>query len=241
MIEIVVDTKEFTRAMTELERNQLPFATSKAINGTLLAFQKAEQGELRDQFLLRRTRWVLQGVKINREDFARKDKLEGRVHLDRQRDFLEKFERGGIKRPRSGRSLAIPKEIRKNPRTIISAERRPKAFHFPLQPQRSGPLAQVFLLTREKRIIRRGKVVGLDPRAGAVQRLFMIRRHDGTGGIYERLGRGRGSRTKLLYLFTPRARIEPQLNWHFTAHKTVRAEWPRQFAAAFAHALRTAR
>jgi hypothetical protein len=141
MIEIDVDPRKAVATLTALGERQLPFATMKALNELATGFQADERAVIQSSFTVRRP-WVLQGVKIDREDFATKEKLEARVRIDQQRDFFDKFEEGGIRTPVTGgihrkgggggsaRSLAIPVNVRRTKAQIILKSQTPKSFNF---------------------------------------------------------------------------------------------------------------
>jgi len=120
---------DFTPAL-KLFRNverQIPFATAQAINSTLTGAQREIRGGLNRRFTLRRKQFIERTIKINRQDFATKTKLEGKLQVDRDRPVLAKHERGGRKQAKSGH-LAIPTGTR---------HRRTKRF--PTLKSRYGP------------------------------------------------------------------------------------------------------
>ncbi|MEQ9569057.1 MAG: hypothetical protein RLN75_02615 [Longimicrobiales bacterium] len=63
----------------------------------------------------------------------------------------------------------------------------------------------------------------------------------GRGVILQRVGRGKSSRLKRLYLFVPDVPIEPELDFEDNARRVVRDEFDGHFAEAFDRAVRTAR
>lgn len=220
-IDVDIDTAEFNRFLVRLHRDQLPFATSVAINRTAKDFQEAQREHIHDVFTVRRKRWVDRSVKI--KPFATKRRLMAKVGIhppggDERADILTKFESGGIKRPQGGRSLAVPDEVKRTKTGFIGKRQRPKAFDFELWGR--GPEATVY----------RGR-----------RRAFMIRYPDGEGFIFRRTGRGAGSRMRLLYTFTPQARIDPLLEFFETAEEIIQSRFDENFADAFAHAMDTAR
>ena len=81
----------------------------KAFNQTATDFQRTQRADMDRPFIMRRRSFNEQGVKINREDFARKDKLDVIVHIDEKRDSLTRFEEVDEKKPSDGgKSIALP-------------------------------------------------------------------------------------------------------------------------------------
>lgn len=216
--EITVDTNavQISDFMRSLFADQVPFAVSTAINRTARDFQDAQRDLMRDRFTIRRP-WVLQGVKINRGDFATKTKLEARVHIDPARDFLVKFEEGDTKRPRGSR-IAVPKEARRTKTGVVSRSQRPRALRF----VQHGEGARAVVYRGEKRT-------------------FMILRPGGRGEIFQRFGRrGRGA-LRLLFSFTPEAETPEALDFEDTARRVVATRFGAHFSTAFDSAAASAR
>lgn len=228
MLEITVDPRSLISSMNGMEA-QLPFATARALNEVAVAFQMDEQQVIQGEFTVRRP-WVLKGVKIDRKDFATKSKLEVRIHIDPTRDFLNKFEQGGTKTPRSGISISIPIGARRSLQSIIPSKLRPKNLHF--KPGKHGTL------------------VGDDG-------TFLIRKPNGAGVILQRKGRAvslkkrlqgplmkgqrRDNNLVVLYVLKPKAPVPAELHFHDTARKTFTREWPRAFTKWWNESVRTAR
>lgn len=128
MIQIKVDASE---ALTYLQRvsQQAPFAVSLALNRVANHAQSAVRDGIKRTYTLRREQYVLNTVKINREDRARKDKLDTILRIDPERDLLAKFEEGGTKTARDGRNIAIPTDnIRRTKKDIVQRSQRPRAL-----------------------------------------------------------------------------------------------------------------
>jgi hypothetical protein len=229
VIEISVDPRQLIKEMNGMDR-QLPFAVARALNECAVSFQADERTLITREFTVRRP-WVLQGVKINRQDFATKTKPEVRIHVDPQRDFLNKFEQGGIRAPRAGKkALSVPISVRSNPRTVIKGSMRPKAFDF----KKVGP----------------GVFKGTN-------RTILIQKPDGRGVILQRKGRSvavskrqhgplmKGQRRDhalvVLYVLRPRTPVPDDLHFVETARKSFRVHWPLSFTKWWNESVRTAR
>ena len=135
-MEIIVkdNIKEFTRWLDEIHKKQIPFATSRALNDTAVDVQEAEVSVVKRVFRSLKTWWLKQqptGIKVK---FSNKQNLHARVFTDAY--FAEIQEKGGTKKPRRARNLAIPTEkVPKKYRTSHGAkemiEQRNKVFATP--------------------------------------------------------------------------------------------------------------
>lgn len=106
-ITIDVEIGAFTESMNDLERTQIPFATSRTVNGLALLIQDAIRTGLRERFTVRQDYQVRYGIKIPR--FAKKedDPIQAEVVIPPEFDHWWKFQTGETKRPHGGLNLAI--------------------------------------------------------------------------------------------------------------------------------------
>lgn len=98
--------KEFTRKLTEFQRKQIPYATSRALNDIAVAAQEQIQEEIPTKFNVRKKWWLKQqptGIKVK---FSRKDDLHSAVYTNAH--FAQLQEEGGTKTPHRSHHLAIP-------------------------------------------------------------------------------------------------------------------------------------
>jgi len=233
MITLRIDMAGLTESITSFQ-DQIPFATSLALNRVANAAQQAERAGIGERFTIRRP-WVLQGVKIENRDRATKRNLEVTIGIDAQRSFLSKFEAGGIKVPLAGgKSIAVPEQgVRPDISSIVPKSKRPRAFNF------------------VRRTPRRPS--GFTVYEGS-QRTFFIQQADGSGLIFQRTGKGRGARDrnatsssghddnlKILYVTTPHVRIPAELEFATTIQRVVREQFAQIFAQAFEEAKASAR
>ena len=106
--------KEFTKKLTRIQKQQVPFATSRALNDTAINAQDAIVKGIQIRFVNRKKWWLKRqptGVKVA---FSNKRKLWAVVFTNAK--FAGLQEEGGIKTPK-GRAIAIP------------AEKLPKRLH----------------------------------------------------------------------------------------------------------------
>ena len=220
-ISVTSNVRDVMRDLDDFAQNQVPFALSRAINTTLDRVQEEIREELEENFTIRRKQWARNSIKRGRGDFASKTKPQGAVRLEspgggKHSDILGKFEEGGTKRPRDGRHLAIPDQARRGKTGIVAKSARPKAFNF--RPEGTS-----------------GRLMEGD------KRTFMIRNQDGTGGIYQRTGRGKRTGVRRLFGLTGSVRIERRLKFFHTAEHVIRTEFNEIFSEALDQAIRTGR
>lgn len=221
-------TTNIPEAVAYLERvsTQLRFATSLAINRTVKDVQDGIRASLHQHFIVRRAPFIERGIKIDRGDFSTKDKLEARVHLDEQTDFLAKFETGGIKSPSRARALAIPTAV------LVGAGRER------VVPDRM----RIKQLAMAPHVTKKGKV-----QVKGIQRTFLV---PGLG-VFQRVGRRGNARglqaqldageIRMLYKFKPKVRVKDSLQFVKIGTRIVAKVWADRFYEALEHALATAR
>lgn len=217
---ITIAIPRVSEALTSIEhvKRQIPFATSKALADIALEFQRRQRVHLGQIFTLRRRTWAERNIKI--AHFPTKTELYARIVVEspgdpNRSDIIGKFEDQRTKRARDGRSLAIPAEARRTSADIVRKSDRPRAFNFRSEGNRAVGDRRTFILP-------------LRSRAGA-------------RGIFQRVGRGKGSRIRMLFFLKPGAvPIEPTLDFYDTAIATVREEWGEKFDRRLREALASA-
>tara|TARA_R100001510_G_scaffold52706_1_gene53658 strand:+ start:574 stop:1221 length:648 start_codon:yes stop_codon:yes gene_type:complete len=122
-INVESNISALTKAMDAFGKDQLPFATSKALNDTAFIVRNTIVKETFPRsFDVKNKRFAGVAFKV---DTANKRKLEARVFDRLNKDYLALQESGGTKRPR-GNSIAIPTdEIKVTGRGVTKA-RRPR-------------------------------------------------------------------------------------------------------------------
>ncbi len=108
MVNIVVkdNIKEFTRNLSAIQKKQIPFATSKAINDVAIDAQNKIVEKITRTFSNRKKWWLKQqptGIKVK---FSKKTDLKASVFTKAY--FAEIQEKGGTKTPKTSGNLAIP-------------------------------------------------------------------------------------------------------------------------------------
>ena len=107
-MEIRVDSniKEFTKWLNTVQREQVPFATSRAINDVAVDGQSSIVKHITGTFKNIKRWWLKQqptGVKVR---FSNKRDLHARVFTDVY--FSQRQQDGGVKAPKQSKNLAIP-------------------------------------------------------------------------------------------------------------------------------------
>lgn len=222
MFTVTIDPKQWVKDLDDLAMRQVPFALSLAINAVAQDVEAEQQEHVARSFTLRRPTFVLNQIMMRRTDFARKDSLIATVRINPDRDLLSKFEDQGERRPQyAGHALAVPIEAKRSKQDIVQNSMRPRALHLTILPNAIGGVgAQV---------------------AKGLKRTFLIQKSDGTGGIYQRQGRGKGSSVHLLFSLKTRVPLPRSLKFFETAKRVCAERFPIQWEKALAHALRTAR
>lgn len=180
-VSIRIDSKALQSKLDGIvAKQQFPFALSLAINQTGLQFQQAERQRLASLFTLRRQDFIFkQGVK-RLGPAATKRNPSVTFGVDPKASFLDKFEFGGLKKPTGGTFLALPTDVKRNKRDIITAGNRPKALIQRLADKKGT--GGVFVLK-----VQRGKLApGIYQRtARGVKELFAFERDAKTPKVLE--------------------------------------------------------
>jgi len=111
-------TSELFREIEE----ELDFAVVVGLTQTAKAGERAVEANLGDHFQVRRGEFLRSGLLT-----IPATKANPEAQIIARDDFLARHELGGIKRPRSGRALAIPQDELGAPGGIIGASFRPRA------------------------------------------------------------------------------------------------------------------
>ena len=215
-INVSHDLDALASRLTNLQREQLPFAAAKALTMTVQDVQHELQSEMPSRFTIRRT-WTIQGIRIKP---ATKRELTAAVY---SRDpFMDLQESGGTKAPIGrrvfdyGQYLAVPLDARRTKGDVVKKEDWPqnliKPFIITLHDGRK------FLCVREVSMGKRGPRRVSELRKGATQ-----------SGI------------KLMYTLVPKAEVKARLGLHDIARRLVPVRFPANFNDAMAVAIATAR
>lgn len=204
-------------------RDQLPYATSVAINHTLDDIQGAVRQHVHSTFIMRSQDFIDRSIYIGPRDRARKDSLEGTVRINPDRDFLAKFEDGGEKTPLRSTTLAIPIVRMDSPGMII---------------RRGDPLSIKNLMAA---LNKKGDAQGrLKRRKGSMdvqQAVRLVKTAKGTFIVQGAPGAG----AKVLYAFKPSVPLTASLSFADIAMATAVDRWSPNAEEAIQYAIETMR
>lgn len=258
MINITANVTDLTGRLDAISERQLPFASMRALNEVATTFQQRQRAVLESTMTIRRP-WVEQGVKIDRGDFATKEKLSVRIGIDPSRDFLDKFEPGGTRTPRAGGSLVVPLAARPSQESLIPNRLRPKSlgFHEVGGSALAKHASRLSSKSVKSAVLRGGMRV-----YEGNNRTILIQGANGEGVILQRVNGSRGRTVhvhngefhaqgvfvgrrdpglRVLYTLRPRTRVPASLHFHETARSTFVEQWPVSFTRWWLQALVTAR
>jgi hypothetical protein len=203
--------KELTRDLDRLERQQVPFATARALTDVARKAAAVETASLPKTFDSP-TRFTLNAFAVIP---ARKSNLTATLLIkDRQAQYLGPYEDGGKQWLGTKRGMLTPKNVTLNAYGNLTKGRL-KA----LKGRRDVFIGVV--QTKE------------GPVNGVWQRLPYVKA--------AKRGDAHVQRLKLLIRFTDPQPVKPKLRFRDRAEETVRAELPAAFRAALAQALATSR
>lgn len=226
-IRLEVDASEVHRALAAAP-GEARRAHRNALNDTARDVQGAERDHILRAFDVRQKQYILNSVKITKEDRATTDHLKSAVGIDPQRDILARFEKGGRRISIAGKKyLAVPsREIRSGGGHVKPAFALKRFQPF----VQVSHLHAVTLKGTERVADRRPRLIG---QHGA----FFMTLDGGAKAIMQRTAR-RGLR--LLYILRPSVQLPAILEFENIAKKIIPVMWPLRASQAITHALRRA-
>lgn len=199
---------EEVQALLEKMPENAKFGASVGLNRTADEVQAGVRASLPAKgFTLRRKAFVEQTIyRKPGEDFARKDQPEmfARVRIHDERDVLARHEEGGSKRPTKGRVIAIPIGARPNKGDVVPVKYQLKTLFF----HQRGRLSQAKAILNTKSKAGRKRLL-----KRSVADDVHVDRH---GRVWLTQGRGKGSRSTLMWIFKPSSWVPPRLHFEDT-------------------------
>ncbi|SAK88563.1 hypothetical protein AWB77_04797 [Caballeronia fortuita] len=222
-INISADLRSLTRSLNDLERKQLPFATAQALTAVAKSVQVVEKGAIRQVFD-RPTPFTVNSVGVKA---ARKNNLEAVVFVkDIAAAYLAPYEFGGThKLIGSGKTWLNPKDrallnqygnLSKS--TLKRLEGRPDIFVGSIKTKSGESIGGVWQRPTDVKAVKTA----------------------GKRGVALR-GVNKSGHLKLLIRFGDAMPVHQHLNFEMRARVVINAGFRREFAAAFAQALATAK
>lgn len=214
MFAITLDTKALANDLIALGERQIPFAVSKALNDLAIRAADEERAVARQNFVIRQENVLRYGIARTKQ--ATKTSLFAEVGVPPKFDFLNKFEMGGLKTPRDRSTVAVPQlAVKGNRRGIVPTGLRIKALA----------------------LVRKGAAIE------GQKKTFLIRPKSGSAAalILQRVGRGKSSRVRVLYVLERSVPVEAILHFVETETRVAEQQWPDAWRQAFEYTMRTAR
>ena len=251
-ISIKVDVREALKFAQGLEK-QVPFATAVALNRTAEDFLIHQRKHVEREFILRTKgtkrflvgqgptnasriskstgkliqaggNWQAKGhVVQERRDVALKRRQWTRVQVrpptPRPRNTLRQFEKGGTYSHPAG--VPVPaRALRPTAGKAVGKAWYPKSL----------------------RLMDRRDVVGLLGRKKkGKRRTYRVRSAEGKEYIFQRQGKGKRAKSRLLWRIVPRIAVPEGLDFEHNARKIIAKRWAVNMRGAFDAAMRTAR
>ena len=226
-ISVTHDLDKLVARIDRIGRDQVPFATAKALTRTAQAAQRAVPAAL-EQDLDRPTEFTKRGTFIVP---ARKSNLQAVVGFkDRQAEYMLYQIEGGVRAPKK-KALRLPGEV-----VLNEYGNLPKGTITRLvQAAKSGKYGAV---------VKKRLGIG-DRRKGAGDLDLFYGQPRGFPdlpvGIWRRMPGKPGKLVPVIVFPRAVAKYRPRFRFHAMVERVVREAFPREFASAFADAMRTAR
>lgn len=109
-ISVKADIKAATRHLSSIQRKQVPFAVSQALNDTAFDARKAVQAQL-PRKLKSPTPWTIRGVRVGK---STKHRLVSRVYFNPDRAKYMRYQIAGGIRTEADGTIVMPKGIKLN-------------------------------------------------------------------------------------------------------------------------------
>ena len=107
MISIKSNVKDFKKTLSKIEKTQIPFVTSRALNSLAFQARKATVTGIERTFK-NRSKWYSKGSPVGLEvKTSKKKDLTAEIRFKKANYFVALHEKGGVKKAKSGK-LAIP-------------------------------------------------------------------------------------------------------------------------------------
>lgn len=235
-IKVSHDLKKMTKNLNKLERKQIPFATSLALNKTAQKVKRAQRNEMQDVFD-RPSRFTLNSVYI---DSATKKNLAARVWLkdwslkggsaDR---FLGPQIHGGPRPLKTFEKLLNRRGILPDGFYVVPGKRAKLDRYGNIS---RGLLGQILSYTNSQRDPLQNTKRG---RRGTKAKFILFDARDGKpGGLWQIADNG-GVYPVLIFVKNPK--YNKRYNFDAVARQTHRIHFPKEFKFALRRALRTAK
>ncbi len=223
-----LDMRAARKGLTDIEKQHFPFAFALSLTRMAQRAQQLVQERTRKAFQLH-GEWIPKSIKIEgaqKSDIVRYNIAQSRVYTDERIGFMTLQEEGGIKRPSTTKSLAMPSiamKLAQGFRTVtgkIAKKWKPATLlkKYNAMKQGSGPW-------NKGRHYKRFKSRHKDPQAFVAKGKVMVRTSDKRYPL------------QTLYGFKGTAQIKPIWDFVPTVERVVHAEFDSIFRRELASAV----
>ena len=221
-IDIRSDVKQLTKSLNRIQRKQIPFATSKALNATAFDVRKTLQDAL-DIHLDAPTAYTKRGVQVEKSTkknlvakvgFRSKSFGKGKGSVT-QAEYMKRQISGGLRLPKG---QAIPVPVPKN-----------------MKPNKFGniPRGKIDRLLADKDRYFSGEPKGRKGASGIWQRM--------PANSKRAKSKNKGGRIRMVIAWEPKAQYSPRFPFRQVVAKTVRTNFKLRFETSIKQALGSAR
>lgn len=119
ILRIDFDSHRFKTWLSDLEKKQIPYAISGALNGVAFRAQRAIRANLKKKYTLR-NKYTEKSIRVEK---AKKNNLQSIVGTEA--DYLLEHETGGIFKNKKSRNYSVPQQVRRTKRGIVSKSKYP--------------------------------------------------------------------------------------------------------------------
>jgi len=227
--------EDMNKALTDLEKKQLPFATSRAINNTLFKMRRDLQ-RVMERVFDRPTGLTLKSPLFKK---STKKRLIGRLWIrddvgkgNAPATYLQPQIKGG-----GGAGLGV-RGFKGFENLLRHRGFLPRGWY--VMPAKGARLNKFgnFTPAKHKKILAELTI------GGKIGKVFAVRRQSAGGlppGIYERSGRGRLKATAVMIFVKKQPHYRPRLPFDATTERTFNNHFEKTFYKELDNALRTAR
>jgi hypothetical protein len=218
-VSVKSDIKKLTKALSTIQRKQIPFATSKALNATAFDARKSVQTAL-DLQLDKPTAYTKRGVQVEKSTkknlvaqvgFRSRKFGKGQGSIT-QAEYMQRQIAGGTRLPKG---QAIPVPVPKN-----------------MKPNKFGniPRGKIDRLLADKDKYFSGVPKGRNSGAGIWQRMPANSKRKKQGG-----------KIRMVIAYEPKAQYQPRFRFKSVVEKSVKQNFGMRFNSAMKQALASAR
>lgn len=251
MIGIGVDVSGALSTIDVVKDKQVPFAVALALNWTGNDAQAAERYRLKENFILRRQAFNLQGIYISKQDRATKSSWRVVIQVQADRDYLDRFEAGGYHLPEHGRWIWKPNpQVFRNRIIPAGDPLSPKGLKFQKVGRAMEGNERTFMVKSNKGLplVLQRQDATLDKRSRrTVGKLTLDNFKAGIGpqtraqSRKEKYSLHRTAGVRLLYQLVERVSVPIKLEFVDTVGTTARNVFPGRLQEAMRQAMRSAR